>query len=164
MLNLDKSKKYIIVGFPKCGQNSLQIYLQKLGYDVERRDIIWRSNAAEKIQQSHPDRIPIIVTRDPVEMIWSSYWYWAYKDIMSIPQYLRYRTDVESTLGFENPAEHADYEKHIHKFVEYEPIVLKFEDLVKLDGFPHENKTWEKPGITPHYREMILGAIERYKP
>jgi hypothetical protein len=161
---LDLDTKYVIVGIPKCGQVSLETYLKKCGYDVERHDNIWRSNAREIIEMQNPGRIPIIITRDPIQMIWSSYWYWHYKDIMSFPDYLKYtKSGKESSLGNENPIEHADYEKHINKFLDMKPILLKFEDLIKIDGWPHENKTEKKPELPLKFRQMIEEALESYK-
>ena len=137
--------KYVIVGFPKCGQMSLEKYLQDKGYDVTRQDNIWNSRARQEIEDQQPGRIPIIITRNPIDMIWSSYHYWHYKDVMTFPEYLTYRVTRESNLGYENPIEHADYEKHINKFLDMKPLLFKFEEMVGLPDYPHENNTENKP-------------------
>ncbi len=151
--------KYVVVGFPKCGQISLVNYLISKGFDVTRFDQIWRLDALEKTEGQHPDRQPIIVTRDKVEMIWSSYWYWPYNTYMSFPQYLKHEVPTQSSLGTENPIDHADYERHIDKFAELNPIIFKFEDLVKIPEFPHDNKTIYKPQITKKQRGWIEDAL-----
>jgi hypothetical protein len=164
---MTKSKKYVVVGFPKCGQVSLVNYLIGKGFDVTRQDCIWRSNARQLIEEQQPDRIPIIVTRDPVDMIWSSYWYWPYNTYMSFPKYLKHEVPMESSLGTENPIDHADYERHIEKFADMNPIILKFEDLVKFPDYPHDNKTVYKPQITQAQRDKITEALdhkENYPP
>ena len=119
---MDFSSKYVIVGFPKCGQMSLEKYFIDKGFDIKRHDIIWREKAPEIIRTHDLGRIPIIITRDPIEMIWSSYNYWPYHDSMSFERYLRHRTVRESNLGHENPIEHADYKKHIKRFKDMNPI------------------------------------------
>ena len=156
-------EKYVIVGFPKCGQISLETYLRGLGYDVQRHDIIWRSNASDMVKTQNPGRTPIIMTRDPIQMIWSSYFYWHYKETMSFEKYLKHKVVRESSLGNENPIDHADYEKHINKFLDMKPILLKFEDMITIEDYPHENKTEKKPTITPKYVEMIQKALDSYK-
>ncbi len=133
---LKDDSKYIIVGFPKCGQMSLMAYLKNQGHDVERFDQIWRSDSAKRTKEQHPGRIPIIITRAPIQMIWSSYFYWHYKSVMSFPKYLKHKVRRESSLGDENPIDHADYEKHIAKFADMNPILFKFEELLKLPDFP----------------------------
>jgi len=159
----DKSKKYVVVGFPKCGQISLVNYLIKKGYDVTRMDCIWRSNAKELIEGQHGGRQPIIVTRDPIAMIWSSYWYWPYNTYMSFPQYLKHEVPTETSLGTENPIDHADYERHIAKFADMNPLMFKFEDLITLPDYPHDNKTIYKPQITLKQTKWIEDALASKK-
>ncbi len=160
---LSTNKKYIVVGFPKCGQISLVNYLTSKGFDMARFDQIWRSDALDKTAGQYPDRHPIIVTRDKVEMIWSSYWYWPYNTYMSFPDYLKHITPTETSLGDENPIHHAQYEEHIAKFDELNPILFKFEELIKLPNFPHDNPTAYKPQITLKQRAWIEEALESYK-
>ncbi len=156
---MDPTLKYIVVGFPKCGQISLVNYLFSKGFDVTRHDCIWKSNAKELVEGQHPGRLPIIVTRDVIDMIWSSYWYWPYNTYMSFPQYLKHEVPNETSLGTENPIDHADYDRHIAKFAEMNPIIFKFEDLIKIDDFPHDNKTIYKPQITKKQRGWIETAL-----
>ncbi len=166
---MDKNAKYVVVGFPKCGQNSLVTYLTRQGYDVVRDDQIWRSNSRQRIDDRYPDRIPIIITRDPVEMIWSSYNYWYYKDAMSFEKYLDYRVQREGNIGYENPLDNADYEKHINKFLDKKPIMFKFEEMLTIPGFPHENPTHidfkgtPKPPIPKKYRELVQSRLDSRK-
>ena len=160
---MNKTEKYVVVGFPKCGQMSLVKYLQDEGYDVTRQDNIWNSRARQEIEDQQPGRIPIIITRDPVEMIWSSYWYWHYKDVMPFHKYLKHRVTRESSLGNENPIDHADYEKHINKFLDMKPVMFKFEEVVKLPNYPHVNETGYKPALPLKFRVLIEEALESYK-
>ena len=82
---------------------------------------------------------------------------------MSLPQYIKHEVPTQTSLGTENPIDHADYEKHIKKFDELNPILFKFEDLIKLPDFPHDNKTAYKPQITLKQRAWILKALEDKK-
>jgi hypothetical protein len=150
--------KLIVIGFPKCGQHSLVRYLLGRGYDVKREDIIWRSTSPQEIKERYPDRLPVIITREPVEMIWSSYWYWPYHDIMTFEEYLDYEVKPESSLGTESPIDHADYSKFIRRFPK--ALVLELEEMVKNPNFRRENETPSKPEISNHEREMIEERLD----
>ena len=145
--------KFIVVGFPKCGQHSLVEYLKGRGYDVEREDIIWKTNAAQEIETRWADRVPIIISRDPIEMIWSSYWYWPYHTYMTFAEYLNHKIEGESSLGTENPIQHSDYAKHLAKFPR--GIWVTLEEMSKNPNFPHENITPDKPEISNQERVMV---------
>lgn len=160
---MSTNTKYVVVGFPKCGQLSLVSYLTAKGFDVVRNDCIWRSDAKKLIEVQNPGRQPIIIIRDQIQMIWSSYWYWHYKDVMSFPNYLVHKTRRETALGNENPLDHADYEKHIQKFADMDPLLFDFGEMIQFPDFPHENKTTGKPQIVEKFRAMIEKAIEDYK-
>jgi len=97
-------EKYVIIGFPKCGQMSLIKYLQKQGDEVIRKDWIWRRTALEELKPFFEDGyVPVVITRDPVERIWSGFNYWHYRTRgVTLPLYLKL-IGYTKEVGEENP-------------------------------------------------------------
>lgn len=129
---LDISKKYEIVGVPKCGTSSLGEYMRRLGYDVIESELQF-SNPNYKT-----DRIPIIITRDPVERVWSDFNFFK-------------RSLKES-------CEWSKYEKYIKLW--HEPVIYTLEELSKLDDFPHHNENIIKPQLDEQTRNKIIMELE----
>ena len=69
MIELDKSKKYSIVGAPKCGTSSFGEYLRQKGFDVTEDELYF----TDKKNYNQNDREPLVSLRDPVERAWSDY-------------------------------------------------------------------------------------------
>ena len=63
-MNLDKSKKYIIMGVAHSGTCSLERYLVKLGYDVIRNETAYRTRTPAMYAQLWGDRRPIFIIAD----------------------------------------------------------------------------------------------------
>ncbi len=134
MINLDKSKKYEIVGSPKCGTSSLGEHMRRLGYDVIEHELRFSNKEyAEQIE-----RIPIIITRNPVERAWSDFNYFK-------------RTLKES-------CEWSKYEKYIKLWKN--PIIFKLEELKELPDFPCHNENITKPQLDEQTRDKIIMEIE----
>ena len=70
--NLDKTKRYSIVGSPRCGSSSLAKYLTDRGYDINEMEVGF-TNIEFAENFDYYDRTPIIVTRNPVERAYSDY-------------------------------------------------------------------------------------------
>ena len=76
-----KSKQpgFLIIGFSKCGQTSLNIYLDKRYPTLINRklEIAWSVNAIEQYEQKYKNKPfrPIFITRDPILRMWSGYNY-----------------------------------------------------------------------------------------
>lgn len=136
MINLDKSKKYSIVGSPKCGTSSLGEYLRRLGYDVTEDELYFM----DKENYPHKDRIPIVILRDPVERAWSDFNFFGqiHRTIKDSCKWSRYQDGIKL---WDNP------------------IIFYLEDLQKLQDFPHHNENTRKPEMSDNIRkeiEMIL--------
>ncbi len=153
-------EKINIIGFPKCGSSSLRTYLRdKYGPWVEVRSF-------PKISLYHPDWeirmerllrkeniLNFIITRNPFDRLWSSYW-WSrrWKGIeISFEDFINRRDaktlpltgDVDSDVssGLHDPIGCCDYKKYIVKADRCKPIIIRFEDMIKLPSFPHEGDT-----------------------
>ena len=61
-MDLDKSKKYIIMGVAHNGTCSLERYLIKKGYDVIRNETAYRQRTPAMYAQLWGDRRPIFIT------------------------------------------------------------------------------------------------------
>ena len=65
-------------------------------------------------------------------------------------------------LGEENPIKQSDYAKWMEPWKKYDPILYKFEEMIKLPGFPHENATQRKEPFAPGLRRMIEQALPKH--
>ena len=143
--------KIWIVGFAKCGSTSLRTYLRQKYTRCEVTSFplgaslysdYWESKVLPKALS--PDILIVIIKRDPYERIWTAFW-WGKKfgNKNTFPEFLRQRktSDVEITAGLNDPIIACDYDRFIRKAEPCNPIVVKFEDMIKLKTFPHEAKT-----------------------
>lgn len=152
--------KYVVVGFPKCGQESLVKYLQNQGHEAKRFDVIWLDNAVDLYKKAFSDWTPAIITRDPAERIWSGYHYWSYHKFMVFSEYLKINT-YRPVIGHENPIIQSDYSRWIKPFLPFKPEFFIFEEMVKKPDFPHQNKTANKPGLSKPWRNKINEILEQ---
>lgn len=142
LFNLDKSKKYMIVGVKKSGTQSFNKFLLNRGYDVECYE--GRFTLSEFYTNHDYSRIPLVIIRDPVERAWSDYNY--FKD---------YDPPV-NTNGLDDSIDVSDYEKYL-KF--WDCIVYKLEDLMLLPDFPKENENTNKKVLTQSKRDEIQNKL-----
>lgn len=164
-------EKFVIVGFPKCGQNSLIEYLRKkhglpvVGRDgrplVTKNEFIWHNDAFEKMKKLDYDGYKcVIIKRDPVERIWSSYYYFGYYAKMSFEQYLNLE-GYSSLLGEENPIKQSDYNYWIKKLSFFDPMIFDLEEISKDPDFPLINK-FEDPNykaIPPELKNLVITKL-----
>lgn len=137
------TKNILIVGVPKCGQNSLHKYLKAKypNQDVTRSEYFWELKKSKKeIDEIYKDYQMVIILRDNVERIWSGYRFYCHTDL-SIDEYLKFTNGEDWGHLQINPVEQGDYKYWINLWKEYNPIIVWLEDCIKLEGFPHENIT-----------------------
>ena len=157
-MDLDLSKKYVIIGASKCGTTSFARYLGIKGYDVEKLDgwfwqeVMIKSYAAGGYQ----GRVPLLVLRDPVERAWSHYHYmFQNKPVEDTDEKIKAdRLEFVSRRSY--------YTKWIHLWLDAgldECNVYWYEDLCELEDFPHENKTLVKPELDDETRDKIESFI-----
>ncbi|HSA75482.1 MAG TPA: hypothetical protein VLE21_04770 [Candidatus Nitrosocosmicus sp.] len=144
-------EKYDVIGFAKCGTVSVQKWMLNQGFDCTKNEwpIYWN---IEKIKQHLQDRIPIIVKRDKKQALWSFYEYFGYKGQIEFDDFLELRIRNNNFLNL-TPLEIFDFDKHIDRLKELNPIVYDLEELQKRKDFPHENPTMRK---TPVPDEIVL--------
>ena len=147
-------KRIVEIGFPKCGQNSLVAYLNKLYNNprtdesgspyIQRHECIWRKDGLDIMKEwDKKGYQAVIITREPVARIWSSYHYFGYSQQMNWEEYLCMKSTGERSFGEENPIIQSNYDAWIKRFEEFNPIVYNLENLVEELGneFPALNIT-----------------------
>lgn len=137
-IDLDKSKRYMIVGSPKSGTNSLMEYMINNGFDIIKNDLAFCNQ--ERVLEEDIDRIPIIVLRNPIERAWSDF---------------NFFDNVHFTL--EEACEWSKYEKHIKLW--NNPIIFQFEELIKIKDFPNKNKNLNKKKLDEVTRKKIQNIL-----
>lgn len=169
---MKQMNKFVIVGFPKCGQNSLIEYL-RAKYNlpvtdnsgsplVTKSEFIWKTDAVEQMTKWDAKGYKcVIIKREPVDRIWSSYYYFGYYTKMSYENYLEIR-GYHRTLGEENPLLQSDYDHWIDRLKSFKPLVYDLEEILKESSFPVINKT-EIPEYKPipdHLKQLTIQKLE----
>ena len=157
---LDPDKQYVIVGVSKCGTTSAAKFFSNQGFHVEKRDgWFWQHAYVNDfgISRETKDKIPIVILRDPVERAWSHYHYmFQNKPVDETDDKIKYsRLEEVSRKSY--------YDKWLNQWEEKGAHIFWYEDLIKLKGFPHENKTTVKPELTDVDRRLIEAYIKSEK-
>ena len=168
-------KKFVIIGFPKCGQVSIIDYMRTKNKDiiVKKDELIWNKKGPEIFLEKYSDRvIPFIITRDPIERMWSAYNYFQFGGDdwehghgdppichqMSFPKYLDLK-GYEHHLGEMNPVSQSNYAKW---YVHWKDLGLiktfRLEDLKKTENFPHKNIT---QNVTKHWKGTTIPSMPK---
>jgi len=155
----------MLVGFPKCGQVSMNHYLTQMFPGTPGRvEIGWRDDAVEqweKIVANHvkTELIPVFVIRDPIERMWSAWTYMGTSSCPDFPTYLINR--LYQPYGEGNPVMASNYWKYIRRFEKFRPIVVDMEEMAKNPNFSKLNVTKDvkfkndvMPEFTPAYRKL----------
>ncbi len=148
----------IIIGFPKSGQVSLIEYLRKKypRETIKKDEIIWNEKGLEIFEEKYghnPNNRPVILKRDPIERIWSSYWYFEmgnekpFREQYTYEEFL-YCNRIDGHLGDMNPIRGSNYDRWIKKWEPLYPIVYDLDELKKDKDFPHLHKTEDRRNIT----------------
>lgn len=132
-----KGTSYVIVGFPKCGTQSLVEYLHKYKVNILSREawILLGQQGVEYYKKHCSEYTPIIVTRSPVERAWSDYWYTIQ---LNKDEGL---TETKRKALLEKVSRDSFYDKNIHFWKKLKPVMLRFESLMQQVDFPQENQT-----------------------
>lgn len=163
--------KFVILGFIKCGQNSMAEYLRRR-YNlplideegnrvIKRREIACRKDAIEEFVRDFDNYTPVFITRNPVQRIWSAYHYLGYNTRMSFEEYLEL-DEYNEIHGNMNPIRQSDYNRWIKPFNRYYPIVVELEEMCKNPNFPRLNITSPETGygeIPERYKRLIETKI-----
>jgi len=151
-----------IVGFQKCGINSLiKHYRKQYGESasIHATEDITSPDCVEKFQVFQNTHFPVAITRNKVDAVWSMYTYFGYYKTMTIQEFLA----INKPHAFwqnENPLFRVDYEYHLSKLEDYGLVVLKLEDMGDL--FPKENTTKANVKRTDVHDVIIQKALDNY--
>jgi len=161
----------VLVGFPKCGQVSMQQYLQHMfPGNPSRHEIGWRDDAIakwEEIVYSHrKSRVtPVFVIRDPIERMWSAFLYMGLPNIPDFPTYLINR--LYQPYGEGNPVMESNYAKWIKPWEKFKPVVVEMEEMALNPNFGKLNatkdvkyKNAEMPDFPDHFRKLATNLLE----
>ena len=129
--------KYILLGFPKCGQHSIIKLFERRGDEIKSREICWQKDALEIYEKQYLEYQPIFVVRNEWDFLKSGYNNWGYaKNGISVQEYLSVTGYDESKFGSQSPLARADFDYWIKPFEKYNP------SIIHIEGYEmHENRT-----------------------
>ena len=137
--DLDVNKKYMIVGVRKSGTQSLKSYLIDKGFDVECYE--GRFSLPEFSSTHDYSRIPIIIIRHLIDRTWSDYEFFKDHDPPTNPN------------GIDDSIEVSKYKKYVANW--NNPILLTFDHITHLEGFPITNSNPNKRPLTKGIRKYL---------
>ncbi len=151
--------KFYIPGFPKCGSSSLEKYLKDKGFDIIREESIYRNSLGiPKYKLQYPNYQTLFVMREPIQRIWSHYNYKRYYQKGDRNEiFCSFEEALEKHPEIVDPS---DYEKWLKKWQSTKPVIVKLEDLIKINDFPMINTT-EKNLISNEQKQLIIHACKK---
>lgn len=155
-----KDKNPMIVGFQRCGQNSLVEYLSEEYDDVQRTELLHDHNGIRRFKEQYIDKyFPVIITRNRVDAIWSRYWYFGFNERMTLAEYL-----CQNNPGV-SPLFETDFEFHKDRWKHLGLKIYKMEELTHLTEFPcfNKNKNVAFRNIVSRERDLINSVIRNYE-
>lgn len=155
-----RAKKIYIAGIKKSGSTSLEAFLKSRGFVVVREESMFKHYAGPlKYRLQYPDYQALFIIREPIERIWSQYHYRRYYQAGKRNEI---RCSFEEALTRHGDIITAsDYRKWIDRWSSTNPIIVKLEELKKLEEFSRSNTTQKNP-MTDEEREMIISACKRH--
>jgi len=162
----DRPTKYVILGFPKCGQISLMNYLTDRYplWNIRREELVWRRSGVKDFEDAYWNKNghfrPLIILRDPIKSCWSLYWYMFHGDLNNEQKFMTYEDFLttpkyEGAMGEKNPISCFNFNKWLKRFYKYNPIIVDMEEMIKNPDFPHDNTTLKhRPYIEKIYGKM----------
>ena len=142
---------------------------------MKKDEIIWNREGVNIFKEKYghnPNNKPIIIKRDPIKRIWSSYWYFQldpalppFREQYTFEEYLHIDM-YEHHLGELNPIKCSNYDKWIKVWEPLKPIIYTFEDLIKEKDFPHLNKTEDEikqkvPKMTQEQYDLTKKLLDK---
>jgi hypothetical protein len=162
--------KFVVIGFIKCGQSSLIEYLRR-EHDlpvidsngdplVRRNECIWQHDGVKTMEKLDKQGFKcVIILRDAVERIWSSYYYFGHYRKMTYEKYLA--LEGSNSHGEENPIKQSNYNYWINKFEKFDPLIFHLEDISsKMDKINITKDPNYRPIPTP-LRELTQALLNK---
>ncbi len=156
--------RYLVIGFIKAGQESLIKYLKSKGHTVDKFECVAHSNGPEMVRERPFDKLAVI-TRDPVDRIWSQFLYFYRDNKMSMKQFLNHY-EAAPTYGNLNPLWQSSYTFHLKRWVHFDLDLFELEKLCQSPDFPHENKTINIRSVRvmlPAERKLVTNALAKHE-
>lgn len=157
--------KFLMLGFPKCGQHSMITYLKARFHiwDIKSVEILWNTTALKTFEHNWAteEYQLIIVIRNVYDFIRSGYYFWKYYKTMSFENFLDFKLKKWDEDGTETVIDRADFERWIRPFYKYNPMVIDIDEMAKNPNFPHEFETEEHPPLTREQKELIREKLYR---
>ena len=150
--------KYIILGFSRSGQTALSRYLHCGFTEIA-------PNGPAEYLEKYPQCQPVIITRNPVDRIWSAYNYHLYFRDMAFEDFLNFKSPRWNNISCNDVIAMSDYEKYIEPFRKYNVKVYRLEDMHGKEeyikkGFADPRTFTIKP-IPDKYRKMINDRLDK---
>ncbi len=139
--------KYIIIGFPKCGTQSLEQYLVNQGHTVLRTELVYLKTGLEEYETKYSDYIPVLITRLPECRQWSLYHFKEYHKEMSFEEFRDKKFTLGLNFGLDSPRSCSEYEKYIDVWKKYGVIVYKLSEISQDKNFPVMNENANYTGV-----------------
>lgn len=168
---MTENNYFFVIGFPKCGQVSMQTYLQnRYSGQPSRNEIAWRDDIIQcwtRIVANHTKSklTPLFIIRDPIERVWSAFLYMGLPNITHFPTYLINR--LYQQYGEGNPIIQSNYSKWINRFKEFNPMVVHIDEIRKNPNFFNVNRTKdvkykneEMPSFPDNYRKLTKELLQ----
>ncbi len=153
-------KQIVILGFNKSGSVSLQRYLEKkYAQEIPRLEYLHDPTGVKKFEAKYKDCKPVIITRDPLERLISMWAYYGQNKFYQFNEWLQRPPMTQTGQGWQNPLDSIRQEYHIKPFLKYKPKLYKFEKMIKLPDFPHENKLHREGLRQPESVKVISRKI-----
>ena len=150
------SRAPYIMGFQKCGQNSLIEHYNLTGVkDVHTTEDITSIHCIPTYLPFQKTHYPVVIIRNKVEAIWSIYWFFGYYKEYDLEQFLKIDTP-NIQYGNNNPINRVDFDYHISKFDSIGEKVTVFNIDDQPEDFPVKNTTQAQFDNSP--------SIEGYRP
>ena len=113
----------------------------------------------ERRMEFAPHRIPVLILRDPIRRIYSHYHYkqnHQERDVWKVKE-------SNLTDALDNHPEilsASNYDRYLHKWKRFKPLVVYIEDIGKLRGMPYKNRC-DCPNrtMTKEDEEIIISKI-----
>jgi hypothetical protein len=146
------SDKMVIVGFSRSGQTALSRYLHCSMTEIA-------PNGTKEYLEKYYPRQPIIITRNPVDRIWSAYNYHGMFKNMSFEDFLDFKDERWQGVSCNDVIAMSDYEKYIEPYREFDVKVYRLEDMMDKPGFSDWRGKSDKK-IPKEYRDMIESRLK----